>query len=137
MPWPLNPRGKSPRYHWIGGWIGSRSDLDDVETRKILPLTGFELRTLVPPYCSSSLYRLCCAGSDLGTIAIKILVLLPYCRSQWPRGKARTVFIRSNTGVVVSNLTQGIDVCLRLFCVCVGSGLVTGCSPSKGFYRLS
>jgi hypothetical protein len=37
-----------------------------------------------------------------------------------------TVFDCSNTGVVGSNPTRGMDVCLRLFCVCVvlcvGSG---------------
>jgi hypothetical protein len=44
-------------------------------------------------------------------------------RCGWPitvaaRSKARSVFDRSNTGVVNSNLTRGMDVCLRLFCVC-------------------
>jgi hypothetical protein len=38
--------------------------------------------------------------------------------------------VRSNTGIVDSNPTQGMDVCLRLFCVCVvvcvGSGLASG-----------
>jgi hypothetical protein len=33
------------------------------------------------------------------------------------RSEAWRVFARSNTGVVCSNLTQGIDVCVRLFCV--------------------
>jgi hypothetical protein len=35
------------------------------------------------------------------------------------RSKACTVLVRSNTGIVGSNLTQGMDICLRLFCVCV------------------
>jgi hypothetical protein len=41
-----------------------------------------------------------------------------------------TVFARYNTGVVISNLTRGMDVCLRLFCVlsCADSGLTTGWS---------
>jgi hypothetical protein len=26
--------GKSPRYHWIGGWVGHRTGLDDVERRQ-------------------------------------------------------------------------------------------------------
>jgi hypothetical protein len=30
--------------HWIGGWVGPRIDLDDVERRKILPLSGLESR---------------------------------------------------------------------------------------------
>jgi hypothetical protein len=44
------------------------------------------------------------------------------------RSKVLTIFARSNTGIVGSNPTQGMDVCLRLFCVlsCVGSGLATG-----------
>jgi hypothetical protein len=35
------------------------------------------------------------------------------------RSKAWTVFARSNAGIVVSNPTRGMDVCLCLFCVCV------------------
>jgi hypothetical protein len=51
------------------------------------------------------------------------------------RSKAWAVFARSNTGIVGSNPTQGMDVCVRLFCVCVlciGSGLATGWSPVQG-----
>jgi hypothetical protein len=48
--------------------------------------------------------------------------------------KAWIVFARSNTGVVGSNPTQGMDDCVRLFYVyvvlCVGSGLATGWSQS-------
>jgi hypothetical protein len=44
------------------------------------------------------------------------------------RSKAGTV--RSNVGVVGSNPTQGMDICVHLFCVCVvlcvGSSLATG-----------
>jgi hypothetical protein len=46
------------------------------------------------------------------------------------RSQARTIVSRSNIGVVGSNHTRGIDVCVRLFCVCavlcVGSGLAIG-----------
>jgi hypothetical protein len=46
------------------------------------------------------------------------------------QSKARTVFARSNAGIMGSNPTQDMDVCVRLFCVlvlpCVGSGHVTG-----------
>jgi hypothetical protein len=34
------------------------------------------------------------------------------------RSEAWNVFALSNTGIVGSDLTQGMDVCLRLFCVC-------------------
>jgi hypothetical protein len=46
---------------------------------------------------------------------------------------AWTVFTRSNAGIVGSNPTQGMNVCLRFFCVyvvlCVDSGLALGWSP--------
>jgi hypothetical protein len=52
------------------------------------------------------------------------------------RSKAGTVFVSSGTGILGSNPTQGMDVCLRSFCVCVvlfvGSGLATGWSPVQG-----
>jgi hypothetical protein len=57
-------------------------------------------------------------------------------RSKAGRSNAWTVFVRFNTGVVASNPTRGMDVCVRLFgfCVvlCVGSGLATGWSPVQG-----
>jgi hypothetical protein len=60
------------------------------------------------------------------------------------RCKARTVFAHSNTGIVDSNPTGGMDICVRLFCVfvvlCVGRGLATCWSPVQGVipivYRL-
>jgi hypothetical protein len=43
--------------------------------------------------------------------------------------RGRAVFARSNTGIVGSNPTRGIDVYMHLFFVCVvlcvGSGLAT------------
>jgi hypothetical protein len=46
------------------------------------------------------------------------------------QSKVETVFARSNAGIVDSNPTIGMVVCLRLFCVCAvqraGSGLATG-----------
>jgi hypothetical protein len=32
----LHARGKEPSTHWIGGWVGPRTDLDAVEKRKFL-----------------------------------------------------------------------------------------------------
>jgi hypothetical protein len=34
------------------------------------------------------------------------------------RSKAWTVFARLNTGIMGSNLTRGMDDCVRLFCLC-------------------
>jgi hypothetical protein len=46
------------------------------------------------------------------------------------RSKASAVFARSDAGIMGSNPTQGMDVCVSLFCacvvLCVGSGLATG-----------
>jgi hypothetical protein len=48
------------------------------------------------------------------------------------RPKAWAIFARSNAGIVVSNLTRGMVVCVREFCVCVVlcvcRGLPTGWS---------
>jgi hypothetical protein len=45
------------------------------------------------------------------------------------RSKIWTVFARSNAGIVGSNPTQAMDVCVVL---CVGSGLATGWSLVQG-----
>jgi hypothetical protein len=68
--------------------------------------------------------------------------LIIYCCVKWKRPvmmaawpKAWTVFARSNTGVMGLNPTRGMDVHVCLCCVCailcVGSGFVTGWSPTK------
>jgi hypothetical protein len=49
--------------------------------------------------------------------------------------KARTVFVRSNAGIVVSNPTHGMDVCVRLFCVyvvCVAATLRRAITTPRG-----
>jgi hypothetical protein len=50
--------------HWIGGWVGSRAGLDDLEKKKFLSPPGFELRPLGRPARSQSLYRLSYPGSS-------------------------------------------------------------------------
>jgi hypothetical protein len=61
------------------------------------------------PYCDFAICT-CCSMS---------------CRSQW-----LCVFAYANAGIVGSNLTQSMDVCVRLLHVCVvlrvGIGLATG-----------
>jgi hypothetical protein len=49
--------------------------------------------------------------------------------------EAWTLFARSNTGVVGSNSTRGIDVCVRLFCEQV-TAFRWADPPSKESYRL-
>jgi hypothetical protein len=59
------------------------------------------------------------------------------------RSKAWTLFARSNAEIVGSNPTQGMDICVRLFCVCTvlcaGSQVAAfqlADPPSKESYRL-
>jgi hypothetical protein len=52
------PAALPPGIHWIGGWMGPRTGLDDVEKRKFLTLQGHELRSLGRPDRSQLLYRL-------------------------------------------------------------------------------
>jgi hypothetical protein len=52
------------------------------------------------------------------------------------RSKAWTAFPCWNIGIMGSNPTWGMDVCVCLFCVCAilraGSGFATGWSPVQG-----
>jgi hypothetical protein len=45
------------------------------------------------------------------------------------RSKARTVFSRPNTGVMDSNPTRGMDVCVCFFCVCIVLSVDDGLIP--------
>jgi hypothetical protein len=51
------------------------------------------------------------------------------------RSKTRTVLALSNSGIMGSNPTQGIDVCMCLFCVQVAA-LRRADPPSKESYIL-
>jgi hypothetical protein len=49
-PGRFTPGERAPGTHWIGGWVGPRTGIDDVERRKVLPLPGLELLLLgLPP----------------------------------------------------------------------------------------
>jgi hypothetical protein len=45
----FTPGERAHGIHWIGGWVGSRAGLDDVEKREILTPPGLELRLLYRP----------------------------------------------------------------------------------------
>jgi hypothetical protein len=62
-PGRVTPGEGSPGTHRIGGWVGPRAGLDEVEKRKFFTLPGFELRTLGRPVRSQPLYRLRYPGS--------------------------------------------------------------------------
>jgi hypothetical protein len=42
----FTPGERGPGTHWIGGWVGPRTGLDDMQKRKFLPLPGLELLLL-------------------------------------------------------------------------------------------
>jgi hypothetical protein len=49
------PGERPPDTHWIGGWVGRRIGLQDVEMTKILILPGLKLRPFSRPARSQSL----------------------------------------------------------------------------------
>jgi hypothetical protein len=48
-PCRFTPAKMAPGIHWIGGWVGPRAGLDDVEKRKFLTLPRLKLRPLGRP----------------------------------------------------------------------------------------
>jgi hypothetical protein len=72
-PGRYTPGERAPGSHWIGGWVGPRTGLDDVEKRKFLTLPGLELRPLCCPARSQSLCRLSYLGSCLVAVRYKII----------------------------------------------------------------
>jgi hypothetical protein len=71
----------------------------------------------------------------------KLLTLVTYCRSRWPRGLSHELSSPSQTleSWVRIPLGSWMSVCVySLFCcpVCAGSGLTTGWSPFKESCRL-
>jgi hypothetical protein len=48
-PAALPPGERAPGTHWIGGWVGPRTGLDDMEKRNVLALPGLELLPLGRP----------------------------------------------------------------------------------------
>jgi hypothetical protein len=51
---PLYPPRKIPGTHWIGGWVDSGANLDNLEKKNSLTLPGLELRPLSRPAPSQS-----------------------------------------------------------------------------------
>jgi hypothetical protein len=62
-PGRFTPEERAPDTHWIGGWVGPRAGLDDVDKRRFFTRSGIELRPLGLPARSQSLHRLGYPGS--------------------------------------------------------------------------
>jgi hypothetical protein len=54
---------RAPGTHWIGGWVGPRAGLDDMEKWKFFPSSRLKLRPLGLPARRKPLYRLSYPGS--------------------------------------------------------------------------
>jgi hypothetical protein len=54
----LIPGERAPGTHWIGGWVGPRAGLGNVEERKFLTLPELKLRDVGLPARNQSLHRL-------------------------------------------------------------------------------
>jgi hypothetical protein len=81
-PGRFTPGEGAPGTHWIGGWVGPRAGLDDMEKWKFLTLPGLELRPLSRRARSQSLYGLRYPGSHVqGQLYILIYPLLRNCKS--------------------------------------------------------
>jgi hypothetical protein len=66
----------APGTHWIGGLVGPRTGLDDVERRKILLIPRLELRTLGRSARSQLLYRLRYPGSSNTCVSLIFILVL-------------------------------------------------------------
>jgi hypothetical protein len=115
--------------------LGSTQPLTEMSTRNLPGVKVGRLVTLttLPPSVSRLSRENVGASTSHNPMGLHDLltrIALPLPITVTARSKARIVFARSNTGIVGSNPTQNMDVCVRLFCVCVvlcvGSGLVTG-----------
>jgi hypothetical protein len=63
MSLPLYQWERAPGTHWIGGWVGPRADVDDMNKWKFLTLPRLELWPLGRPTLRQSLYWLSYRGS--------------------------------------------------------------------------
>jgi hypothetical protein len=91
---------------------GPRTDLDDVEGRKIVPLPGLELRTLGRPASSLSLYRLRYPGSQCH-LCTWLKKLIKHSKFLFRLTVSRTE-PRSYTGTLLSNLWPNLKTLLLL-----------------------
>jgi hypothetical protein len=77
-PGRFTPGERTPGTHWIGGSVGSRAGLDDVEKRKSLILPGLELLPLSRPSHSQSLHELASPASPISLLLKAKFVRINY-----------------------------------------------------------
>jgi hypothetical protein len=82
-PGRFTPRERAPGTHWIRGWVGPRTGLDDGEKRKFLTPPELELRPLCRSARSQSLYRLSYPGSRNDSNKYKIILIKMLIREMY------------------------------------------------------
>jgi hypothetical protein len=87
----------------------------DSTVKKLFLILPFELGTILAAENITSSYIMVYTSKRI--IIIIIIITIPITEAE--RSKARNVFARLNTEIMGSNPTRGMDVCVRLFCVCV------------------
>jgi hypothetical protein len=114
--------GETFRFQLQGRWISQERNQHKAGRRKTLYNHRFEnLKSCKQTRFSTSVQNIITLMYSLG-------------RSQWPHGLRHKLssLARSNAGIVGSNPTQGMDVCVCVYSVCVvlcvGSGLAMGWS---------
>jgi hypothetical protein len=85
IPWPLCPEERARGTHWIGGWVGPRAGLDDMEKWKFLPPPWLELQPFGRPAHSQSLYRLHYPCFIYPSNIHFNIILLPTFKSSWKK----------------------------------------------------
>jgi hypothetical protein len=70
-PGRFTPGEREPGTHWIGGWVGPRAGLEDVEKTKFLILPGLELRSSVVQPVASCYTDYAIPTEDVGTVTFK------------------------------------------------------------------
>jgi hypothetical protein len=141
------PRGRAPGTHWIGGWLGPRTGLDDVERRKILSLPGLEFRPLGRPAHSQSLYQWLSngAGQEVARCAANIMKLY-FNKEFWHQLIASSPWYY--TGHIENDSSNNASIFACVFGTAVtflpshclattGEFLLSRCLATKGGFLLS
>jgi hypothetical protein len=116
----FTPRERATCTHWIGGWVDPRGSVDDMEKRKLMTISGLELRPLSRRARSQSLYWLRYVHFPKKIMRVVIITQLVVL-----------VLVRKNARILVTKQGQ-IYLAIVLVAVCQGrSGSSTAASGAS------
>jgi hypothetical protein len=106
----FNPQGKSPRYHWIGGWVEPTISLVDMEKLKFLTLPGLELRACVFLWLPWELHglaaRWCTSGCTSYCCSCYYYYYYYYYSAELPTAKMHIYYESSVSNVLYAQLDR-------------------------------